>query len=590
MSDWEESEKLTVVIGTYHQSAAQFDFDLENGTAERKWVDNSASRSVTSIVFNGHVCVFGGNDEVIRIVKPSLRKRVGELMEHRGSLTHLTTFHNTHLLSSSDDGKIYIWKMGASSKKRHFRKQSEKRKKGTLQVDEDGYIANDEVWTLECCMQNTVGKRTRKKLDAEGLEVSSNINFKILSFSVHPSGRLLLSIDNQHELKIWDLIRAKCIVTVKMPVPAIAVQWSHDGNFYGIARPKKLMIYTKEGKLHRVLRPVTQMVDGHFPDRYQQSISCFAFLTKEMVAIADWSARIVLYDVESRNPVCRLSGHDAEDHGDDIGNEEENVGKRSGNQTSKPRICRIKAVHLRLSGETAASVYVVSADNRGRICVWNVQDCLSSIVRANQGFDPLDEELLDGNTDDEGQSEDDLMEQRNGRSKGMDIDEKDNVIDSSDSEDGENEKNIKGTGNVIDSSDIDDDDEDEDEVVDREDIEVLDGDDEEADFVVDENGLCTFESLMQVDTDTHIMCMDAGIMGKENAHYKWKRQKEMTASNGTPVNVDRQVSDFTRKMKPGGLAASTGRLGRDPTAQKRISIQKRRKKKRATKMDFSRFD
>ena len=568
-----------MVIGTYHQSVAQFDFDLEHGTAERKWVDDTSSKSITAIVFNGFYCIYGGNDEVVRIVKPSASRRVGELHEHRGSLTHLATFQS-HLLSSSDDGKIYIWRIGASSRSSHFqrlkhkkmrnrkKKEAEKEENGeqTIGNAEGGDFEEDTAWNLECCMENKVGRKTRKKLDAEGLDVSSNINFKILSFSVHPSGRLLLSIDNQREMKIWDLIRAKCIVTVKMPVPAVDIQWSPDGNFYAIARERKVMVYTKEGALHRVLRPVVRTVDGEYPDRYQQTVVCFTFVTKEMVAIADLSARIVVYDVDSRSAVYRLSGHerDGEERDDEQSVDPQ---ERASNETSRPRIRRVKSVSLMLPGEREPSVYVVSADNRGRICVWNVHDCLTSIIRANEGIVPRD---------DGGDGDGTLSMEEDG-----DLQHRQNGMDSED---------------AVDSSDLADDEKEnmeQDVVMEAAPGDEWNDDEEEPDYTVDENGLFTFDSLMQVDTDTHITCMDVGIMGRDGAMYKWKRPKEIITKDGKPLDVDRKVNNFAKKHKAGGLASGPGgTTSGDANASKRMAIQRRRKKKRtnAQKMDISRFD
>eukprot|EP01083_Nonionella_stella_P247383 857768_1 len=111
-----KKDKLSVVIGTYHCSVAQFDFDLEVGTCERRWVDDSATKSITSIKFNGFFCIYGGNDELVRIVNVAANKNVGALQEHQGSITHIETYENSHLFSSSDDGKIYIWQIGGNNK------------------------------------------------------------------------------------------------------------------------------------------------------------------------------------------------------------------------------------------------------------------------------------------------------------------------------------------------------------------------------------------------------------------------------------------------------------------------------------------
>merc|ERR1712129_28175 len=108
------------------------------------------------------------------------------------------------------------------------------------------------------------------------------------------------------------------------------------------------MIYHKEGTLHRVLRPmVSRQVSAESnvqiaADRHEQTVACFCFVTTEMVAIADMSSRIVVYDVDSRAPVYRLSGHERDGDGD---NEEDQVEDRQ-NEKSRPRIRRMKPVNL----------------------------------------------------------------------------------------------------------------------------------------------------------------------------------------------------------------------------------------------------
>merc|ERR1711902_134944 len=95
--------------------------------------------------------------------------------------------------------------------------------------------------------------------------------------------------------------------------------------------------------------------------------------------------------MDSRTPVYRLKGHERD--GEDEGNEQNNndddqkTAQKSNknHKNTKPRIRKIKSVSLMLPGEFEPSVYVVSADNKGRICIWNIQDCLSCIIEANRG-------------------------------------------------------------------------------------------------------------------------------------------------------------------------------------------------------------
>merc|ERR1719334_1692237 len=50
---------------------------------------------------------------------------------------------------------------------------------------------------------------------------------------------------------------------------------------------------------------------------------------------------------------------------------------------ARPRIRDLKVCNLRLSREEEENVYLVGADNNGRICIWNVHECLAKIVEIN---------------------------------------------------------------------------------------------------------------------------------------------------------------------------------------------------------------
>eukprot|EP00483_Globobulimina_turgida_P006358 UN06368 len=88
-----------------------------------------------------------------------------------------------------------------------------------------------------------------------------------------------------------------------------------------------------------------------------------------MVCIADMSARIVVFDVETKTALFRLSGHECD--------EDSNDNKQQHNDHSRPRITNLKVCGLN------DNLYLISADNRGRICVWSVHECLNRVIMIN---------------------------------------------------------------------------------------------------------------------------------------------------------------------------------------------------------------
>jgi len=333
-------------------------------------------------------------------------------------------------------------------------------------------------------------------------------NARILSFSIHPSGRLMLSIDVEHELKIWDLIRAKCMVTIKMPKPALDVCWSPNGWTYCIVRSNKLLIYSKEGALYKVIKPVCRLIDEQFIDRYQATIVCFCYVTHDMVAMADMSARIVVFDIDSKTALFRLSGHEQQQIQDE--------NERTSN--SQAIIRNLRACSLN------GNLYLIAADNRGKICIWNVHDCLNRLIEINSGG-------MEAQTEEE---------------------------------------------------------------------------EEEDDYSVDEHGLFTFAALMEVDTDTHITCMDCGVVGRLNHMYKWKKPRVaygVSTSIQNPLGHEAEGEDEAETVIS-GKKRTFDEMEQNPmknvvdsddeefekmnNAKRRK--KKKRKKKKKPKIDLSRFD
>lgn len=53
----------------------------------------------------------GGFDEVIKIFNLKKNVEVGELIDHKGTITCLQFFKNQYLISGSEDGEIFLWRV-----------------------------------------------------------------------------------------------------------------------------------------------------------------------------------------------------------------------------------------------------------------------------------------------------------------------------------------------------------------------------------------------------------------------------------------------------------------------------------------------
>lgn len=110
----------------------------------------------------GEILVSGGADEVVKVY--DLKKRVerGNLMEHEATITALAFYGTSHLLSASEDGAIHVW--------------------------------DTSRW--------------------ETLKVLHGHKGAVDSLSIHPSGKLALSVGRDYTLHVWNLIKVGCLFCV----------------------------------------------------------------------------------------------------------------------------------------------------------------------------------------------------------------------------------------------------------------------------------------------------------------------------------------------------------------------------------------
>ncbi|KAJ3082877.1 hypothetical protein HK102_001407 [Quaeritorhiza haematococci] len=143
---------------------------------------------IKALTTGGRFLATGSTDEHVKIYDLRLRKEVGTLLHHAGSITCLKFFGpRTHLISASEDGSIAIF-------------------------------------------------RTR---DWELLKVLSGHKSAVMWVDVHSSGKVLLSCGKDGTLKCWDLVRGLCARSIKLTRNfklgyAERVVWSPSGDRYAL--------------------------------------------------------------------------------------------------------------------------------------------------------------------------------------------------------------------------------------------------------------------------------------------------------------------------------------------------------------------
>jgi len=147
---------------------------------------------IKCIGIGGHHMASGGTDEVIKLYDLKKRKEVGTLLHHSGTITCLTFFQKTHMLSSGEDGEICLW-------------------------------------------------RTK---DWEKLTSFKGHKSGVTWVAIHPSGKLALSISTDKTLRCWNLVEGKAAYTLKLyRKDALRIFSNKTGSLYGIMFDREVIVY-----------------------------------------------------------------------------------------------------------------------------------------------------------------------------------------------------------------------------------------------------------------------------------------------------------------------------------------------------------
>uniref|UniRef100_W5N6G2 PAK1 interacting protein 1 n=1 Tax=Lepisosteus oculatus TaxID=7918 RepID=W5N6G2_LEPOC len=204
------------------------------------------SASLSVVATNEKFIATGSRDETICLYDMKKRTEHGALLHHDGTITCLEFYGSSHLLSGGEDGLICIW----STKK----------------------------WE---CLQS---------IKAHKGQVSS--------FSVHPSGKLALSVGTDKTLRTWNLIDGRSAFIKNIKENAHIVLWSPAGDKYVVVADNKIDVYSLE------TATVTRAILN------QKRISSVKFVTNSIVAVAGDEECLRLYDTDSGVCLSEFKAHE----------------------------------------------------------------------------------------------------------------------------------------------------------------------------------------------------------------------------------------------------------------------------------------
>ncbi|KAI5954965.1 MAK11 [Candida jiufengensis] len=290
------------------------------------------SLSIKTIDLAKRYLVTGSNDEHIRIYDLQKRKELGTLLSHQGTITALkfskeinTTTEETQdnlntgkwLLSGSEDGKIIIW-------------------------------------------------RTK---DWEVFATLKGHTKRINDLSIHPSGKVAISVSEDQTIRLWNLLTGKkaSILKIKgkdhLGQSGQFVKWSTDGKQFLVGLSNQTLIYnTSNGKIFKKLKfksTIMCMDIVKFNDGKDDNIN-------EWLGIGFSDGSIGFYDYQS------IISQDKEEEEEKIWDskpEEVDAIYRLQGHTN-----RIKDFYFLQSQESTENIpLLVSVSSDGKIVIWNLQ-------------------------------------------------------------------------------------------------------------------------------------------------------------------------------------------------------------------------
>ncbi|CAM9492605.1 unnamed protein product, partial [Hapterophycus canaliculatus] len=140
----------------------------------------------------GQLLVTGGADERVRIYDLRDRTELGELQQHNGTITCMEFYKSTHLLTGSEDNTVCIWRV--------------------------------HDWAL--------------------LHVLGGHKAAVTSLSIHPSGRMALSVSRDRTLRLWNLLEGRCAYIKRLQGEGELVRWSPSGDRYLVVVSNTAVVYS----------------------------------------------------------------------------------------------------------------------------------------------------------------------------------------------------------------------------------------------------------------------------------------------------------------------------------------------------------
>ncbi|XP_006141266.1 p21-activated protein kinase-interacting protein 1 isoform X2 [Tupaia chinensis] len=245
---------MELVAGSYEQVLFGFSVrpkpeasgDEEKWTPAADFTHHAHTASLSAVAVNSRFLVTGSKDETIHIYDMKKKTDHGALVHHNGTITCLKFYGNRHLISGAEDGLICVW----DAKK----------------------------W--ECLKSIRAHK--------------GHVTF----LSIHPSGKLALSVGTDKTLRTWNLVEGRSAFIKNIKQNAHIVEWSPKGEKYVVVILNKIDIYHLD----------TASISGTITN--EKRVSSVTFLSESVLAVAGDEEVVRLFDCDSQLCLCEFKAHE----------------------------------------------------------------------------------------------------------------------------------------------------------------------------------------------------------------------------------------------------------------------------------------
>jgi protein MAK11 len=192
--------QLRIAACSYEGSIFGWDCSLDS-TDERPASENielkfgfhasHGSLKAVAVSKSGKYLATAGMNERVHLYNMFENRSIGELSGHTGGITSLQFFEDNILISGSDDGTMYIWRVH----------------------------------------------------DWQHVHILGGHKATVNDFAIHPTGKLAVSVSKDSTVRLWNLVQGRCSFTRKLKTMADSIRWFPSGKYYLIITSMSLQLF-----------------------------------------------------------------------------------------------------------------------------------------------------------------------------------------------------------------------------------------------------------------------------------------------------------------------------------------------------------